>query len=128
MYNTVMIVDDSNLERFITEVRMKKCRFAEHILSFNSGIEALRYLWPVERVGVKFPDIIFLDIYMPLMNGFEFLDEFLKFPDEIKKHCRIVVFSSTDAPEDHARMKTYPIIWKFLSKPLTDRILTELIL
>lgn len=128
MYNTVMIIDDSSMERFLTEVRMKNCRFAEHIMSFNSGIEALRHLVSLESSGLKFPDIIFLDIHMPLMNGFEFLDKFLEFSDEIKEQCKIVLFSSTDASEDHARMKTYPIIRKFLSKPLSNDMLNELVL
>ena len=128
MYGAVMIVDDSMLELFITETRMKQWEFAKHILVFNSGIPALAYLQSLENNVDLFPEIIFLDIYMPLMTGFEFIDKFLEFSDEIIEQCKIVIFSSTDAPEDHARMKEYPIIRKFLTKPLSEKMLNELVL
>ena len=128
MYDTVMIVDDSMLELFIAETRMKQWQFAKQILVFNSGIPALAYLQSLENNVDIFPEIIFVDIYMPIMNGFEFIDKFLGFSDEVKERCKIVIFSSSDAPEDYARMKEYPIIRKFLTKPLSEKMLNELVL
>jgi CheY-like chemotaxis protein len=126
IYRTVMVIDDSRLERFLAEKIIKNSLFADAVITFNSAIEALEYLTALGTDPDKFPDVILLDIYMPVMNGFEFLDKFLEFSEDIKKHCKIVIISSTDAYEDHAQMRRYPIISKFLTKPLSEEMLKKL--
>ena len=123
MYRSAMIIDDSKLERFLTERIMANCGFAGQVESFNSGAEGLAHLHSLEGNLEEFPEILFLDIHMPVMSGFDFLEKFLEFSEEIKEHCKIIIISSTDAPEDHARMKTFPIIYKFLPKPLSEKML-----
>jgi CheY-like chemotaxis protein len=119
MHHTVMVIDDSKLELFLTETMIRNCKFAEKVISYHSASDALEYLRSVENDPAKFPEVIFVDVYMPVMTGFDFLDKFLEFPKKIKDRSKIIIFSSTQAHEDMDRMKKYPIISRFLAKPLS---------
>jgi two-component SAPR family response regulator len=126
MYRSAMVIDDNNIERFLAEKLITRYKFAERLIKFNSAIDALAYLRSVENDPAQFPDIIFLDIHMPLMTGFEFMDEYNEFPQAIKDRCKIILFSSTDAYVDHMRMREYPVIHRFVRKPLSEEKLNEL--
>jgi two-component SAPR family response regulator len=126
MYHKAIVIDDNRLERFLAEKLIAKYQFAEQVMSFSSAVDGLSYLQSLGNDPASFPEIIFLDIHMPLMTGFEFMDKYLEFPQDIKDHCKIVLFSSTDAYIDHIRMKNYPIIYKFLRKPLSEEKLSSL--
>jgi CheY-like chemotaxis protein len=67
-----------------------------------------------------FPDIIFLDIDMPLMDGFAFLDEFDKMKEETKKHCKIIMLTSSINPYDINKSKKYDYVKKYIRKPLSE--------
>jgi len=126
MPHDVMIIDDSDLQRYLTETIVKRNLPVEQIVSFNSPIGALAYLHSIENYSDTFPKVIFLDIHMPLMNGFGFLDKYLEFPEKVREDCKIVMLSSTDSDEDHARMNDYPIIYKFISKPMSDEMTNDI--
>jgi CheY-like chemotaxis protein len=127
MYRIAMVVDDSEIERYLSKIVIKKYHFAEQVLVFNSAVGALAYLHSLDQDDLSvFPDVIFLDIHMPVMTGFDFMDKFLEFSGPIKSYSRIIIFSSTDAYEDHVRMRNYPIIHKFIRKPLNEEKLNEL--
>lgn len=128
MYALAMIIDDSPLERFLGEILIKNSGFAREVISFNSPIDALTYFAQPETGGHVLPDVIFVDIYMPMMNGFGFLDEYLKLPQAVQEYCKVVMISSTRSPEDYAEMKKYPAIRAFLSKPLSEGALRGLVL
>lgn len=88
--------------------------------------EALRYLLEHEAEMINIPQIIFLDIHMPAMNGFEFLEAFDKLSETLKNKVRIYVISSTFDEKDIERIKKDRNVCGFYEKPLSKEVLTKL--
>ena len=126
MHRAAMVIDDSAMERFLAERVIRNAMFADEVICFNSPLEGLAYLNTLGNDPARFPDVLFVDIHMPLMNGFQFLDEFQHFSNEIKQHCKIVMCSSSIATEDEVRIQKYPTVSKFLTKPLSVEMLENL--
>ncbi|PJJ75895.1 CheY-like chemotaxis protein [Thermoflavifilum aggregans] len=118
-YHLIMIVDDNYIDRYVAESCLKKLQVCEQVVSLESGQEALQYLQSHESSPESVPDIILLDIRMPGMDGFEFLDAFSKLPASIREHCEIVMLSSTIDPYDLDRIRQHEIVKRFLSKPFS---------
>ncbi|WP_256009082.1 response regulator [Desertivirga xinjiangensis] len=125
-YHKVMVVDDAKIDRFLAEKVISKYSFAEEVVSVESAISALDYLSTNTGDEEALPDLIFLDINMPEMNGFEFLAEYNKLPENIKKKCIIIMLSSSLHPEDKELALQSPYVCQFLNKPLTEQKLIEI--
>jgi CheY-like chemotaxis protein len=121
----ILLIDDSTMDNYISEFIIKEAKIAEKINVFTSPIEALVYLRTMQSKQEEFPDAIFLDINMPEMNGFGFLDEFSKFPEEIIKRTSIFMLTSSDDPNDIERALKYSAVKKYFVKPLSNAILNE---
>jgi CheY-like chemotaxis protein len=121
-FKRVMVVDDASIDRFLVERIVKKTAFAEEVLSFESAKDALEYLHQSEEA----PQVIFLDINMPGMNGFEFLAEFEKFPDSFKENCSVVMLTSSLYPDDRQKAANSRYVKSFLNKPLRPEYLIDL--
>ena len=123
-FKKVMVIDDVQIDRYMAEKVMKKYDFTEEIVTVESAMDGLELLEACIEDPSALPDLIFLDINMPQMSGFDFLDEYAKFPEHVKKKCIIIMLSSSMHPEDKNRALENPYICKFLSKPLNaDRLL-----
>lgn len=124
--STIMLVDDNETDNFIHKRVIELSGFADEIIIKNSGKNALEYLESNARNTEKLPDVIFLDINMPIVDGFVFLFEFENFPDEIKEKSKIVILSSSDSKRDIDRIVDNEHVLHFITKPLSEEALENL--
>ena len=90
----VMLVDDNDTDNFISKRIIEITKFAQRVEIKNSGKSALQYLEQEQNNPENLPNLIFLDINMPIVDGFVFLFEFEMFPDVVKNKCKIVILLS----------------------------------
>lgn len=123
-FDLVYVVDDDPLYIFSMKKLLKLSDFCEESLFFKNGQEALNELEPMLLQDGKLPDLIFLDISMPLMNGWQFLDRLKELPQ--KKGIKIFIASSSIDPYDKEKSDSYDIVSGYLFKPITIQKMTEL--
>jgi CheY-like chemotaxis protein len=124
--NSVMLVDDNDTDNFIHKRVLELSKFCSNIIIKNSGKSALEYLRNNLSNAEALPDIIFLDINMPIVDGFVFLFEFESMSDDLSKRPRIVILSSSDNKKDIDRIVDNEFVIKFITKPLSEEALEEL--
>lgn len=124
--SNVMLVDDNETDNFIHKRVIELTGFASNIIIKSSGKSALEYLKSGEADPSILPSVIFLDINMPIVDGFVFLYEFEAFPDVIKNHCKIVILSSSDSKRDIDRIVDNEYVIHFITKPLSEEALADL--
>jgi CheY-like chemotaxis protein len=122
-YETVMLIDDSEIDNFINQKMIEGCNFAERIYVHTSSKSALEFLQNFVRAKTfpqeLIPQIIFLDINMPLMDGFQFAEEFHKINSQLFKNIKIVFLTSSINPVDQKRALATKQVETFINKPLT---------
>ena len=121
----VMLVDDNDTDNFISRRIIEITKFADEVVIKNSGKSALEYLENYKSNQEKLPDLIFLDINMPIVDGFVFLYEFEKFDYAIKDKCKVIILSSSDNKRDIDKIVNNDHVIKFITKPLTEIALDE---
>jgi CheY-like chemotaxis protein len=124
-YKLVLLIDDDPDSNFVNSWILKK-DFAEEVETKESGQEALEYLRKQSNLRLSLPEIIFLDIRMPVMDGFEFLKEFDKLSSQIHESCKIVMLSSSFDKKDYQQAMEDPYVIKFINKPLTPQALEDI--
>jgi CheY-like chemotaxis protein len=121
----VLLVDDNDTDNFINNRIIELTNFAKRVEVKNSGKSALEYLAANKDQDEKLPNLIFLDINMPIVDGFVFLYEFENFPSNIKEKCKIAILSSSDNKRDINKIVHNEYVIKFITKPLTEDSLQE---
>lgn len=119
----VYVIDDDPLYIFSMKKVLKLTEFCDDAKFFKNGQEALDELIPLLEEG-KLPNIIFLDISMPLMNGWELLDHLVKYPKA--KDMKIFIVSSSIDPYDTGKSSSYDIVTDYIYKPITIEKMKEL--
>ena len=115
----VFLIDDNNIVNFINRKTMESCGFSDNIVEYTSAKKALKFLDEAAQDASKIPDIIFLDIKMQLMNGFEFLDRFIKLPASVKSKVKIIMLTSSLLDSDKENAMKYESVVAFFNKPIT---------
>lgn len=130
MMNTVLCVDDDSISLTISKLLLKRTGFAAEVHTAVDGSDAIDYFSHLflenEDPTIAAPNLIILDINMPVMNGWEFLEEYMKQFAEKLPNTKVIILSSTIDPEDFTRAKKYDVVAQFVSKPLSVENLSEL--
>lgn len=122
----ILIIDDDEINNFIAARLIDKIPVKTKINTRLNGLEGLDYIKSNLETPENLPDIIFLDINMPVMNGWEFLDEFESLKNKIDKSVCVNMLSSSVYNDDITKAKSYTTVNKFISKPLTVEKIKEL--
>jgi CheY-like chemotaxis protein len=125
-----IIIDDSELDRYVTQKFLERTDNNIIIKTFSNAVAALEMIREDQCEECKTPIIILLDLQMPVMNGYNFVQEFEKFHPQVQKNYMIIVLtvlSSTSDPNDINRILTHPVVNSVIEKPLTKEKLVTLL-
>lgn len=123
----IAVVDDDSVYQFTASRTLRATNMAHEILQFQNGKEALNFLKDEKRIQ-QLPDIIFLDINMPISDGWSFLDEFHTLKESLGKEIRIYMVSSSIDPRDLNRAMKIPEVTDYMEKPISMSKFSELLL
>ncbi len=123
-FKSALLIDDNQIDNLINKKILENNLFAEKIVVAGSAEVALNYL--KNESPENTPDVIFLDIRMPEIDGFQFLDEFAKLDSTATNHPKIFMLSSSLDPKDQTKVRESKYVDKFLGKPLSNQHLLEL--
>ncbi|RZL38712.1 MAG: response regulator [Pedobacter sp.] len=125
----VLLIDEDQIDNFINERMILSTNFSNSVVVKNSALDALAYLKKLTESKATMPEIIFLDLNMPVMDGFGFLDELAKLPavlEAIQPKTKIIVLSSSISPLDIDRASANALVYKYFNKPLTEKYLNAI--
>lgn len=117
--NSVLLVEDNEITNFYNKHLFIKNGFVEDVRIATNGKKALDYLYNLD-FGNK-PDLILLDLNMPVMNGFEFLEEYQKLDSDIRDGIIVCVLTTSLHEEDLEKARSYPTISEYCKKPLSAK-------
>ena len=123
----IMLVDDNKNDNFFHEREIKKTHLETYVIPKESGAEALEYLNSMIESGNTKPTLIFLDINMPGMDGWGFLDEYSKLDKDIQSGIIVVMLTTSDNPETKVRAMSWSSVSDYITKPLTKEIMEDLV-
>lgn len=124
---TLTLIDDDQVFVFLTKKVIEQTNLVDLIKVFDNGLDAFNFLKENKDNVNALPEIILLDISMPIMNGWQFLEAFALLNPTIGKKITIYICSSSISPDDILRAKTINEITDYIIKPITKDKLIDLI-
>lgn len=121
---TVFLVDDNEVDLFVQRRFIEMKKFASTIVTFSSSSKALEAL---TNNPSNVPGILFLDLNMPMVNGFEFLEQVREVSQDLFNRLRVVMLTSSNSQSDRDRAFSFSNVVHFIPKPLTSQGLDELL-
>ncbi len=123
----VFVVDDDDIYQFTMGVTLKNIPKVSFTSTFCDGAEALDHILANQNVPRALPDIIFLDINMPVMDGFQFMEEFVDLLPKLNKTIKVYLVSSSIDPKDIKKAKRIDAISDYLIKPIKSEDVKEIL-
>lgn len=127
MLEKILCVDDDPITLMLCKKVIVKANFSKEILFAQNGQEAIELLLQLQKEDkALLPELVFLDLNMPVMNGWDFLNEVSNSSTIKILNTKVVILSSTIDPSDYEKAKEYNVVSHFLSKPITVELLEKL--
>lgn len=123
----VLLVDDDDVTNFLNSKVIEHAKVAEHIEVKLNGQEALDFLSPQHTTASEPPSLILLDLNMPIMDGWEFLEAYKEKLSKQNSKPNIILLSASSNPDDIKRASKMPMVSAYRTKPLTTELLEEII-
>ena len=125
MNDLTYIIDDDAIFVFVFKKILKKAEVFKEVVNVQNGLEAINVLKTLNKKKHKLPDLIFLDLNMPVLDGWQFLDELEKLP--FKDQLKIYIISSTIDNAEIERATNYSCVKSFIPKPINSAELTRIL-
>jgi CheY-like chemotaxis protein len=129
MLEMVMTIDDDSMGQMLSEIILSDQQFCDSIVKLYDGKMALDYFEIQSRLPIseqKIPGLVLLDINMPILDGWDFLNEYAKDFKSFHDRTKIIVLTSSLNPDTEIKAEEHPLIFKYIAKPLEPRHLIEL--
>jgi CheY-like chemotaxis protein len=125
--NHIVLVDDNETTSFLNNRLLGRLAVASKVSTFSRAEEACRYLWQDAKTApAPAADLVFVDLKMPGMSGFEFLEQYSQLPAPVQERTVVAVLTTSMHAADTARVAQYPNV-EYLTKPLTEEKLQRLL-
>jgi len=124
----VFLIDDDPIVIYLTELTINETLPNLAVVSFEYALNALVELKELADTKQDFPDFILLDTNMPMVDGWEFLADYEKFPLELRSKCKLMMYSSSIDLNEVSKSKSYTCVSGYVSKPISKEVLAELFL
>lgn len=121
------VVDDDEIFVFLTKKTIEQTNLVEVIKVFGNGLDALNFLKENENSPNSLPEIILLDLSMPIMDGWQFLEEYVKLHPRVGRKITIYICSSSISPDDINRAKEISAVTDYIIKPISKEKLIDII-
>ncbi|WP_339839539.1 response regulator [uncultured Maribacter sp.] len=123
--NSILLIDDDPATNFVHRFAIKKTKLTENVTVVANGKEALEYLQSNDSIPK--PNIIFLDINMPIMNGWQFLEEYERLNANTQGDIVLIMLTTSLNPDDLHKANTFSTINGYRNKPLTTKMIEEIV-
>lgn len=122
----MMLIDDNSIDLYITAKVIKRTNIGKEVQQYTEAVEALKYLQDNSHNLPALPNIILVDIYMPGMSGFEFMEAYDKLPATLKAFCKVFIVSSSIDFHDLDRANNDENVEAFCEKPISSEFLQSI--
>jgi len=125
--NHIVLIEDNETTSFLNNRLLSRLGVARQVSSFSKADEASQFLWGGEPAAAQAaPDLIFVDLKMPGMSGFDFLERYSQLPASVQERTVVAVLTTSMHAADTARVAQYPNV-EYLTKPLTEEKMQRLL-